>query len=116
MNTANNVNIWRKGRGWRPAALALCLMVCAGLFGAFGAGKADASTNTDGDAARPYLYWESGTFGGVAKKEYIHVYAKEGETICLGSNVFDSGWNLEGSKVEGNGKVIGIPSSTSNYE
>lgn len=35
------------------------------------------------------------SFGGVYKRTIFHVYAFEGETICLGSSVFDSGLDLD---------------------
>ena len=35
------------------------------------------------------------SFGGVYKRTIFHVYAFEGETICLGSSVFDSGLDVD---------------------
>lgn len=52
-----------------------------------------------GNTARNYLYWQNGSFGGVNYKNYIHVYAFEGDTICFGSDVFNSSLNADGSAV-----------------
>lgn len=51
-------------------------------------------------SARPCLYAKtSGTFGGgVPQNNVLHVYAKEGDIICLGSSVYNSTINLEGDK------------------
>ncbi len=51
------------------------------------------------DSARTYLYWRPGQFGGVNYRNYIHVYAFEGETICFGSNVCNSILNEAGTRV-----------------
>ena len=49
-------------------------------------------------SVRPYLvYTRSDTFGGVVKKNAIHVFAFEGDTICLGTNISNSSLNLEGT-------------------
>lgn len=49
-------------------------------------------------STRPFLYYtKSDTFGGVAKKNSMHVYAFEGDTICIGSNIYNSNLNLDGN-------------------
>lgn len=61
-------------------------------------GATSANGNIDyGGSSRNYLYWQTGSFGGVAYKNYIHVYAFEGDTIYFGSNIYNSTLNLAGS-------------------
>ena len=55
------------------------------------AAKEQGRAKYDLSSMRAYYYWRSsGTFGGVERKTYIHVYAKAGETIAFGSNVYNS--------------------------
>lgn len=58
-------------------------------------------TNWNATSARPFLYYKlSGVFGGgVPYKNEIHVYAFAGDTICLGTSVYNSGINLAGDKI-----------------
>ena len=52
------------------------------------------------NSSRVHLNWMNASFGGVKKKNFIKVYAFEGDTICLGSDVYNAGgFNLEGNKV-----------------
>ncbi len=52
-------------------------------------------------SARPYLYWKpTAYFAGVAQKNFIHVYAFEGEKICVGSNIYHAGYNLDATKLD----------------
>lgn len=61
-------------------------------------GATTANGNIDyGGSSRNYLYWQAGSFGGVAYKNYIHVYAFEGDTIYFGSNIYNSTLNLAGT-------------------
>ena len=61
--------------------------------------KFDLETLTWRDnSARPYLYWRNDVFGGIVGKNYIHVYAFEGETICFGSNIYNSKLNMAGDR------------------
>lgn len=53
------------------------------------------------NASRPYYACAGtaassnfGNFGGIEKRTIFHVYAFEGDTICIGSSVFDSGLDL----------------------
>ncbi len=63
----------------------------------------DAGGNTvdHGNSARTYMCWakSDGTFGGIVHRNYIHVYAFEGETITFGSNICDSTLTAEGTAV-----------------
>ncbi len=52
------------------------------------------------NSRRVFLWWAGGNIGGVDKKNYIHVYAKAGETITFGSNVYNSLYNENGSTVQ----------------
>lgn len=52
-----------------------------------GDGKPD---NTFLSASRPYYACRNGSFGGVEYRTIFHVYAFEGDTICLGSSVYNS--------------------------
>ncbi len=58
--------------------------------------KMAGATASYADSARNYLYWAPGQFGGVNYKNYIHVFAFEGDTICFGSNVANSEINAAG--------------------
>ncbi len=49
------------------------------------------------DAARPYYACRNGSFGGVEYRTIFHVYAFEGDTICVGSSVYNSMLNLNHS-------------------
>ena len=61
----------------------------------------DASGNTVdyGNSARTYMCWaaSNSTFGGIVHKNYIHVFAFEGETITFGSSVANSKLNIAGT-------------------
>lgn len=53
------------------------------------------------NASRPYYACAGKTassnfenFGGIEKRTIFHVYAFEGDTICIGSSVFDSGLDI----------------------
>ena len=63
----------------------------------------DASGNPvdHGNSARTYMCWatSNSTFGGIVHRNYIHVYAFEGETITFGSNICDSTLTAEGTAV-----------------
>ncbi len=61
----------------------------------------DANGNTVNyaNSARNYLYWRPGSFGGVQYRNYIHVYAFEGDTICFGSDVYNSTLNAAGTAI-----------------
>lgn len=49
-------------------------------------------------STRPFLYYtRNETFGGVERKNYMHVFAFEGDTICIGTNIYNSNLNLEGN-------------------
>ncbi len=51
------------------------------------------------DASRVFLNWMEGRFGGVEKKNYIHVYAFAGDKICLGTNIYNAGgYALDGKR------------------
>lgn len=53
------------------------------------------------NSSRVYLWWKTnGTFGGITQQNTIHVYAKAGETICFGSNVYNSQLNINGTATE----------------
>ena len=54
------------------------------------------------DSSRPYLYWQSDSFGGIKKENFIHVFAFEGETICFGSNISNSTLGVSGAKTATN--------------
>lgn len=57
--------------------------------------------------ARNYFYWTlSGSFGGITHKNYIHVYAFEGETITFGSNIYNSGLNNKGTAIRTDRKDV----------
>ncbi len=59
----------------------------------------DGRTNVNfGTSSRNYLYWQKGSFGGVQYMNYIHVYAFEGDTICFGSDVWNSTLNTVGDR------------------
>lgn len=45
-------------------------------------------------ASRPYYACRNGSFGGVEYRTIFHVYAFEGDTICLGSSVYNSTLNI----------------------
>ena len=51
------------------------------------------------NSARTYMCWkkDSATFGGIEHKNYIHVFAFEGETICFGSSVAKSTLGVSGT-------------------
>ncbi len=62
--------------------------------------------NNDGDpddaflkAARPNYACRNDSFGGVEYRTIFHVYAFEGDTICVGSSVYDSQLNINHTKV-----------------
>lgn len=61
-----------------------------------GATSANGNINY-GTTARNYLYWQGGSFGGVQYRNYIHVFAFEGDTICFGSDVYNSTLNADGT-------------------
>ena len=53
-------------------------------------------------STRPFLYYRlNSNFGGVDQKNYIHVFAFEGDTICVGSNIYNSNINLKGDGTTG---------------
>ena len=108
MNTANILNN-RRGDARRHAlALLLCLCGVLSLLLVFGPAPADAAApKLDGSEARSYLTWINTTFGGVTKMNKIKVYAFEGETICLGSNVFNSKLDMDGKNSTGAGTDFG---------
>ena len=58
------------------------------------------------NAARPLYACRDGSFGGVEKRTIFHVYAFEGDTICIGSSVADSKIDMD-FKVTGSGKDKG---------
>ncbi len=58
------------------------------------------------DAARPYYACRSGSYGGVEYRTIFHVYAFEGDTICIGSSVADSKVDMNFG-VTGDGKDKG---------
>lgn len=45
-------------------------------------------------AARPYYACRNGSFGGVQYRTIFHVFAFEGDTICIGSSVCNSTLNM----------------------
>ena len=62
------------------------------------------------NASRPYYTCAGKTstsgfynFGGIEKRTIFHVYAFEGETICIGSSVCDSGLNMDHKLTNGSG-------------
>lgn len=57
-----------------------------------------AETAWNEDSGRVHLFWSSGKFCDVDKKNYFYVYAFEGDTIALGSNVYNASYNAEGNK------------------
>lgn len=57
-------------------------------------------------AARPLYACRDGSFGGVEKRTIFHVYAFEGDTICIGSSVADSKIDMN-FQVTGDGKDKG---------
>ena len=65
------------------AALALAAMAC------FAEGSVDLTRN---GGFRPYLEWDMvNSTSGISRTNVINVYAKAGETICLGSSVLKAG-------------------------
>ena len=46
------------------------------------------------EAARPYYACRNSSFGGVEYRTIFHVYAFEGDTICVGSSVYNSTLDL----------------------
>ncbi len=52
-----------------------------------------------GNSMRTYLDWRTGSNAGMNQRNYIHVFAFEGDTICFGSNVFNSTLNESGLAV-----------------
>lgn len=91
--------------------LLFCLIFVLGI-NLFSVEEIDAISDTDPDwnktSARMYLYYKkSGSFGGVEQKNAIHVFAFEGDTICLGTNIYNSSIDLKGTgdRKDASGKV-----------
>ncbi len=123
MRTANKreTAAWRSGVGARAMAGLLALVMTLGLvhFALPEAKAADAKdyvkeqeTRKAGysdkfdmenlkwktNSARNYMCWaKSGDFGGIAYKNYIHVFAFEGETITFGSSEANSTLDIAGT-------------------
>ena len=124
MRTANKreTAAWRSGVGAHAMAGLLALVMTLGLahFALPAAKAADAKDyEAEQDAreaeyavkfdldklewrdnsARTYMCWAAGngTFGGIVHKNYIHVFAFEGETITFGSSVAKSTLNIAGT-------------------
>ncbi len=58
------------------------------------------------EACRPYLRWIFGnSFGGLEAKNQFHVYAEAGDTICLGSNIYNAGYDLDGKSLTNGYKI-----------
>ena len=76
-------------------------------------------SNGDGDpdpeflnAARPYYACRNGSFGGVQYRTIFHVFAFEGDTICIGSSVFDSTLDINHTARKYNSETSGEKGST----
>lgn len=52
---------------------------------------------------RPYLEWNAASLSGIPRRSVVQVYAKEGETINLGSSVYSAAGNQDIVAVDPNG-------------